>query len=238
MNKFAIVGISGLLISAVCLSAAATIGGKALYNSGFDFGGFDRPRCDFDASGKSASRSIDWSGGDSASIELPANAHYRRASGTQLLVTGDSAVLPHVRVRNGKIGLDCRGADYGSGLEITLPGRLFRKFAMAGAGSLTLDDIDQPDLKIEMAGHGDVTANGKTGKLALSMAGANDAKLGGLTADNASLELAGSNDAEVAATDNLKVEIAGRGEVKLRTEPQHLKTEIAGSGHIIHPNDM
>jgi hypothetical protein len=240
LKKLAVVAVSGLVVCAVCLGAAAALGGKALRDShfNFDFANWDKPRCDFTPSGKSASRSINWDSDDKAGIAIPADAHYRRGSGDQMVATGDSATIAHIRVRNGSVQMDCRGADYGSGLQITLPGRPFRKFSIAGNGSMTLEGIDQPDLKIEMAGHTHVTASGKAGRLALEMAGSNDAKLGGLAADNASLELAGSNDAEIAVHDNLKVEIAGRGEVRLLTEPQHLKTDIAGSGSIIHPNEL
>lgn len=236
INRSLVVGISGLAICIVCLSASAVIGGKALSDTGFDFGGLGLGRCDFGKSGKPGSRAIAWSGGSKASIEIPATVHYRRGSGDQLVVTGDSEVISHVRVVDGEVKMDCRMRHSGDRLDVTLPGRAFRIFALAGAGSLSLDDIDQPDLEIQMAGAGDIEATGRTEKLELNLAGAGDARLGALMADRVELNMAGSHDVEIAPKDDLEVNLAGSGKVVLRTEPRALETHILGSGRIIHPS--
>ncbi|HWY60987.1 MAG TPA: DUF2807 domain-containing protein [Rhizomicrobium sp.] len=236
INKFLVVGLSGLVIGVACLSASAVIGGKALRDTGFDFGGLGQERCGFSDSGKSGSRNLAWSGGNKASIELPAAVHYRRGSGDQVVIKGDSEVISHVRVADGKVKLDCRMRRNSDRLDVTLPGRDFRTFSLAGAGSLSLDDIDQPKLEIQMAGAGDIDANGKTGELELNLAGAGDARLGGLAADRVELNMAGSHDVEIAPKDDLEVNIAGSGKVVLRTEPSAIETHIFGSGRIIHPD--
>jgi hypothetical protein len=235
VNKFLVVGISGLAICVACLSASALIGGKALRDSGFDFGDMGKPRCDFNESGKPSSRSLAWSGGDKAGIDIPATVHYRRGSGDQLVVKGDSEVISHVRVIDGNVKMDCRMRHSDGRLDVTLPGRDFKAFALAGSGSLSLDDIDQPDLKISLAGSGDVEATGKTSNLNVNLAGSGDARLGALAADRVKLRMAGSNNVEVAPKDDLDVDIAGSGKVVLRTEPHALETHIAGSGRIVHP---
>ena len=109
INKFAlVVGLSGLAICVACLSASAVIGGKALRDTGFDFGSLGQDRCRFSHSGTPGSRTLAWNGGNKASIELPATVHYRRGSGDQVVIKGDSEVISHVRVNDGKIKLDCR----------------------------------------------------------------------------------------------------------------------------------
>jgi Putative auto-transporter adhesin, head GIN domain len=236
VNKFLLVGFSGLAICIACLSASALIGGKALSDTGFDFADLGWARCDFNESGKPGSRNIAWTGGDKAGIDIPATVHYRRGSGDQLVVKGDSEVISHVRIVDGDVKMDCRMRHGSDRLDVTLPGREFRTFALAGSGSLSLDDIDQTDLRIRLAGSGDVEATGKTGNLDLKMAGSGDAKLGAVAADRIKLELAGSNDAEVSPKDDLDVDIAGSGKVVLLTEPHALETHIAGSGRIVHPD--
>ena len=238
MNKFAVVGLSGVAVSIVCLTAAFAIGGKALRDGNFDFGGWDRPRCDFDSAGKSASRSVAWDGSDTVKIGINANVQYRPGSGDDMQVTGDPAVISHVRVEDGNIRLDCRGAYPGARLAITLPGRTFDKFEIGGAAHLTLNDLDQPNLKIEMGGANQITATGKTGDLRLEMGGANHADLGALVADNARIEMGGANEVDVAAKDDLSVTIGGAGKVRLHMEPRHLDTHIGGSGEIIHASEL
>ena len=50
--------------------------------------------------------------------------------------------------------------------------------------------------------------------------------------------MGGSNDVEVSAKGNLTVNLGGDGKVQLKTEPRHIDSHIAGSGRIIHPNDL
>ena len=76
---------------ALCLAAAAAIGGKELTN--FDFGGMNRPRCDFQTTGKPGRRSVAWTGGDRAKIEVPAQIHYRPGGNPQMLLSGDSGLI-------------------------------------------------------------------------------------------------------------------------------------------------
>ena len=241
MNKFAVVGISGLTISVVCLAAAAAIGGKALSNLGWSGNGMglgEGADCARGGSDQATSRSMPWTGGDEIAIAIPAKVQYRAGSGDAVIVTGDAALLPHIRISDSTLKLDCRWHGGHHALEVTLPGRTFRAFKIAGAGELTLASINQPDLKLEIEGAGEIKADGKTDRLKLEMAGAGDAKLGELTAREVRVEMAGANEAVIAPQDDLHVHIAGMGEVKLVTEPKHIESDIAGAGHIRHPNDL
>jgi hypothetical protein len=113
-------------------------------------------------------------------------------------VTGDPQVLAHLHVEDGDIELDCRG--WGSrteDLEITLPGRTFRKFELAGTGRLTLDKLDQRDLKIE-----------------IEMAGIGHADFGQLKSREARVEIAGIGKADIAPSEEARIEIAGPGRVR------------------------
>jgi len=233
-NKFAVVGVAGLVICVACLTTAAAIGGRELVHSNFAGIG-EGARCAFEPADKQGSRSMAWNGGDSVAIAIPAKVQYRRGAGDQVVINGDSAILSHIRISDSTIKLDCRWQDRGPGLEITLPGRQFRGFKIAGAGSLTLDDIDQPDLHLSIAGAGEIKANGKTENLDLDMAGAGNAELGPLAANRVHVHMAGANNAEISPKDDLHVSIAGLGDVKLLTEPRKIESDIAGAGHITHP---
>ena len=148
----------------MALGAAAAIAGKD--DSTFRPRTFfsDRPACNFDLAGHGASRT---SPGTAATRfrRRAGDARYQRGSGDAVTVSGDANLIQHVRVRDGKIELDCRGWYHDSRLAIDLPGRVFTKFGLAGSGSMNLNGIDQPDVKLAIAGSGDVTATGKTGKL-------------------------------------------------------------------------
>jgi hypothetical protein len=99
---------------------------------------------------------------------------------------------------------------------------------------MNLNGIDQPDVKLAIAGSGDVTATGKTGKLDAAIAGSGKMHLGQLAAGDVDLHIAGSGNTEIAPSGDLNVHIAGSGKVHLITEPRHMETKIAGSGEIFH----
>ena len=76
---------------------------------------------------------LDWDGSDHVGLAVRGHASYTPGSDRQVHVSGDPQVLAHLRVRDGDIEMDCRGwRDRTRDLTITLPGREFRKFAIAG----------------------------------------------------------------------------------------------------------
>lgn len=234
VNKFAAIGCSGLLVSVVCLTAAAIVGGRAL-DHGLDLGFWDQRGQCRKGSDHQVTRTLAWDGGDEVSIHVPAEVHYRQGEGQMLEVRGDEGTVSHLQLRHGRIELDCRDWGRDPDLTITLPGRPFRVFALYGSGDMTLENIDLPSLEIRMAGSGDVKASGKAGKLFLGMAGSGDADLAQLESGFTSVNMAGSGDADVRPNGFLDVHSAGSGDVTLHSEPQHIEQHIFGSGEIIHP---
>jgi hypothetical protein len=233
MKNLALIALGGLALSAMALGAAAAIADKDDKNIDFTFFS-DRPACNFDMAGKTASRTIPWDGSEGVSIAVPADARYQRGTGDAVTVSGDANLIQHVRVREGRIEMDCRSWHHDGRMAITLPGRTFTKFGLAGSGSMNLVGIDQPDVKLAIAGSGDVTAAGKTAKLEIAIAGSGKMHLGQLAAGDVNLHVAGSGDSEIAPSGDLDVHIAGSGKVHLLTEPRHIETKIAGSGEIFH----
>ena len=237
-KKLALIALGGFVVGAACLGAAMSIGGGSVLShlDDLDFGGWDGPRCAVALAGRDDTRSIDWNDSEQVQLEIPASVHYKRGQGDKLVLQGDAAVLPLVRLDGkGRIRFNCRVRHTGD-ITVTLPGRDFKSYSVKGAGDVTLEGIDQPSLEINVAGHSDVTASGKADRLEYNMAGAGDAKLGGLETAHAEVNIAGHGNTEINASDNLDVTIAGQGDVKLVTEPRHIETSIFGAGEIIHPN--
>ena len=240
-NRLILLAIGGILVAAICFGAAVGIGGRsALSHIGdlgdFDLGDWDSPRCGVTLAGHDDTRTIDWSGADEVQIEIPATVHYKRGEGDKLVVTGDAALVPMVRLdERGRIRFNCRLRHAGD-LTLTLPGRDFRSYSVKGSGDVTLEGIDQPTLEIDVAGRSNLTATGKADKLEYNLAGAGDAKMGGLQVERAELNIAGHGDTEINASDSVEVNIAGHGDVKLVTEPHHLEKNIFGAGEIVHPD--
>jgi hypothetical protein len=231
-SKFAVIAILGLTTSAICIGAAAAIGGREF--GGLDFPLFDGgPRCDAVAGATATSRTLDWDGSNHAGLAIHAVANYAPGNDDKVHVTGNPEVLAHLRVKDGMIKLDCRGwRERETDVTITLPGRKFEKFILTGTGKMNLDRLDQPSLTIQMAGVGSIKANGKVDDLTIKMAGVSKADFGQVTGRKARVDMAGVNKADIAPTDTADINIAGPSEVTLHSNPPHLDTKIAGPGRV------
>jgi hypothetical protein len=230
-SKIAIIAIIGMTASAVCIGAAAAIGGGQFNDILADpFGG---EHCDTVAGATATSRTLDWDGSDHAGLAIPGTANYAPGSDDKVHASGDAQVLAHLRIHDGTIEMDCRGwHSRAKDVTITLPGRNFRKFRLAGTGTMNLNGLNQPELSIDMAGVGTITANGKVDDLSIRMAGVSKADFGKVTGRKASVKMAGVNSAHIAPTEEADVDIAGPSEVTLHSNPPKLDTRIAGPGRI------
>jgi hypothetical protein len=236
-RKLVTIAILGLLTSAVCIGAAAAIGGGSLGN-GFA-GLFDHgPHCPGIDGATATSRDLDWDGSDKVELVVFSDARYTPGIDTKLHASGDPQVLAHLRIRDGKIDLDCRGWRDGDKITLTLPGREFRTFAIAGRSDLKLDRLNQSYMKAKIAGTGTIQANGRVDDLSVEVAGLGHADFGKVTGRSAKVELAGISSADIAPTETAKIKIAGPSTVNLHSDPKELDTHIAGPGslHKLGPN--
>lgn len=234
-SKLAIIAFTGFAVAAVCIGGAAAIGARQFGDNSFDFSVFDMPSCGrMDGAATATTRDLDWDGSDQAVLSVPARASYTPGSGERLHLSGDPALLAHVRVRDGHIEMDCNRWHIGrdSRIAVTLPGRHFRKFAIAGSGALTLNGLDQDQLKVSIAGSGSIHATGRVEKLDVHIAGSGDADMSAVASDVAKVHIAGSGNADIAPRDEADIHIAGSGDVNLHSYPARMDTHVAGSGHI------
>src|SRR5882724_9428340 len=101
VHKLAIVAVIGLTGSAVCMGAAAAIGGKE-FGDGLDFSMFgDRPRCEAIQGATATSRTLDWDGSNHVGLSVGGHARYTPGSDNKVHVTGDPQTVAHLRVRDG-----------------------------------------------------------------------------------------------------------------------------------------
>jgi hypothetical protein len=240
MNKLFIVAVAGLATSAVCMGAAAAIGGKSLADDlDLSFMG-GLPRCETIPGASAASRDIPWDGSDRVSLTIRSHAQYSPGNGTVMHVTGDPQILAHLRLREGHVELDCNNffgrSDRGN-LNITLPGRTFETFTIAGSGQLQLDEMNQDKLNIVIAGSGSVKGTGKVDHLEIHIAGSGDADLGQVTSSFTEVHIAGSGKTDIAPSNEADIHIAGSGDVTLHSHPQRMERSVHGSGRIREVSD-
>jgi hypothetical protein len=101
----------------------------------------------------------------------------------------------------------------------------------AGDTNAVLRGIQSEDLKLEIAGSGDMSAEGTADRQEITIAGSGKYVGGGMKSKDTKINIAGSGDAVVAASDSLDVSIAGSGSIKYYGDPR-IKQSIVGSGTI------
>jgi hypothetical protein len=100
-----------------------------------------------------------------------------------------------------------------------------------GDTTADLKGIHTNELKLEINGSGDMSAEGTADQQELSINGCGKFLGGGLKSKEAKINIAGSGDAVVSASESLDVSIAGSGSIKYYGDPK-IKQNVMGSGSI------
>ncbi len=101
-----------------------------------------------------------------------------------------------------------------------------------GSGDVSLMDLRQAGLVIEIEGSGDVTADGQVEQLDVSIAGSGDVDARELIARRGQLSIAGSGDISAHISQEVVARIAGSGDIVVRGNPSTRSKQVLGSGSV------
>jgi hypothetical protein len=229
-GKLAFVATTGLISAFVFLALGIGLSGGDWANARHWWGTI-RSTCGPAASTRQQV-TLPFSSGDDLAIDLPASVHYQPGDRTQAIVSGEPALLDHLRIEGGRLSLDCDPGWLASQLDVNLSGPAITDWKLLGSGDLTLSQINQPQLRLSIRGSGSVAATGAAQKVHLDISGSGTARLKSLTAQSAQIEVRGSGDAQITAQADADVSISGSGNVELFGHPL-LHSETRGSGRIV-----
>lgn len=225
-RSLAIVAVTGIGVSIVCLSMAGT-----LYPGGSWLDGVPWHPGIWKDDGVVGTRDLEWRGGD-IEVSIPAQVHFRRADGWRASVTGPQGAIGRLRIAGGLLRLAGPGGDGAAAIEVQLAGPAVGKVTVTGSGDVWLEQLDQPSLEVAVVGSGSVTATGAVRDLDVQVVGSGDADLGGLHTVDVDASILGSGDATVAPTGDARVRILGSGDLVLATKPRSLSSRVTGSGEV------
>lgn len=101
-----------------------------------------------------------------------------------------------------------------------------------GSGDVTLLDLQQDALDLEIQGSGDITVSGQVARLHVQVAGSGDVDASELIAEAADLSVAGSGDIEAFVRSDVRARVAGSGDIVVRGNPPRRDDYVVGSGKI------
>lgn len=256
---FLFAGVS-FVISIGCIAASAALISQDVNTHGWNMSVLEDgdhvrfKKGDFAKADLPVTKTLAWTGGDSLSVDVPADVVYTQGPTAGITLTGPQALLDRLQFNDGKLtytdgperqhivtlhwgqdGFDARDSDDNLKIVVTAPN--VKTFALAGNGDLSLHGYDQKSLDVTLSGNGSINATGHTDALKLTISGDGDADLEGLAIKDADITINGSGDATLAATGKAQVNIAGSGDVDLTIKPTSLVSHISGSGSVNQDGD-
>jgi hypothetical protein len=228
------IAVGGLSVGFVSLAIAYVLAGRD-FDALLDHGSFLAHSCGDGSDkvdAKQTERRLAWEGGDTVEISLPASVRYRGGEGSEIIVRGPPANIAHVEVHHGRITLDCHRYGGVRDIEVTLPGRAFRRIGLSGSARLAMENVNQPDLAFKISGSGTVRAQGSVDHATVQVAGSGDVRLADLAMKELTAKISGSGKIEAGPKDAATIRISGSGDVRLLSRPARLTSHVAGSGHI------
>jgi hypothetical protein len=158
-------------------------------------------------------RHLAWDGGDAIDIAVPATVRFVGGTGTEIVLRGSPGIIANVEVRGGRITLNCHSDVAMRDVEITLPGRAFRRIGLSGATNLIMENVSQPDLALDISGSGRTQAKGKVDRLSINVSGSGRALLGELAMKELAVRISGSGRIEAGPKEAADIHISGSGKI-------------------------
>ncbi len=237
IRTLTLIAVTGFALSLACLSTAVAIAGPDFVSRGAWAWGAHRDN--FGDSGEAvggpeATRQFAWDDSRTLSVSIPAEIRYVQAPGpARLNITGPTGLLDRIEVKDGAIHFrDGPFRSRGQRLRIELSAPNVRGFDIAGASELTVENYNQPELKLDMSGSGEARISGRAQTARVDISGSAEADLADLQVQGAEVDISGSGEARIAPTQWAEMDIAGSGQVDLLTNPPQVETDISGSGRV------
>jgi len=177
----------------------------------------------------------------------------------EITLKGESNLLEHIvtEVKNGNLLIRVeKGYNLSSsartGVQITVPVESISQVNLSGSGDIICGfplssdafeirvsgsgDVQLPleadRISVALSGSGDIGLSGTSRELSVSVSGSGDVNAFDLTAESVKVNVAGSADVEVTATQFLEARVSGSGDVEYRGNPKKVDAKSAGSGDI------
>jgi hypothetical protein len=102
---------------------------------------------------------------------------------------------------------------------------------VSGSGKADARGLAPDHLKVEISGSGEVSAQGTTNDLDLSISGSGSYRGEDMRSQRATVDISGSGGVVIAASETLKADVSGSGSIEYIGDPQ-VTQHLSGSGSI------
>ena len=153
-----------------------------------------------------------------------------------LAIETDENLLPHIKteVHNKTLHIDTKGSLFPTQkIRIVVSVPNITEFTSDGSTDGDINNINNSAFDIGIHGSGKLHLNGKSGTVHITTSGSSKIDATSLISENSDIQINGSGNIQVYATNSIGVQINGSGTVKYKGEPKSVNQQINGSGKII-----
>lgn len=118
------------------------------------------------------------------------------------------------------------------GVKVAVSAPALDSVVAAGSGTIDATGVKTESFRLELLGSGAATVQGTAERALVTLSGSGSERLFGLVAKRVEVNLTGSGDVEVHASEALKATITGSGNVVYEGGPPKVDREVIGSGTI------
>jgi hypothetical protein len=231
-KKLLVVAASGLVLAILLLSAAWVFGGSAMVTA-IHKGNWHFSIDDDDHDhGAQVTRSFTFNPDAPFTVDAPVHLHFVHGDHVSMTVSGSSALISALRWDNNHLSLRDGPIFSHHDLKVEIVAPRLPPMTMGGAGNVSLENLDQDELRLNLSGAGNVDATGKVHTANVTSSGAGNVDLGELDATDATVSIAGLGNIDVNASGKVDASVAGAGNVSLHRKPAQLTSQISGIGSV------
>ncbi|MCX6150104.1 MAG: DUF2807 domain-containing protein [Ignavibacteriales bacterium] len=152
-----------------------------------------------------------------------------------LKIIGDDNILPLIKtnIENGTLHIwNKKNISPRKKIRFEITTDNISSLNSSGANRIIVQNINNDELEVEVSGAGTTKLEGKTEYLNINLSGAANIKADKLKAKKVTVEISGASSADVYASEELRAEISGVGNINYYGNPQDVKKSISGLGSI------
>lgn len=235
-KKLLVVAASGLVLAILLLSAAWVFGGQAMmtavHSGGWHFSVDDDDHDHDHDHGATVTQVLAFDAASPLTVDAPVHLHFVRGDHVGMTVSGPPALVTGLLWDHNHLSIRDAPLFSHRALSIEIVAPQFPALNFNGAGDISLDNLDQPALRLNLSGAGNVTASGRVHTATVTSSGAGNVDLGDVDVTDATVAIAGVGNIDVNASGQVKASVAGAGNVSLHRKPAQLTSQISGIGSI------
>ena len=153
-----------------------------------------------------------------------------------LAIETDENLLPLVKteVHNNTLHVYTKGMLFPTNrirIAVSIPN--ITEFTSNGSTDGEINKVSNNALDVYIHGSGKLYLNGKSGNVKINTSGSSKIDATSLISEKSDIQINGSGNIQVYATNSIAVQINGSGTVKYRGDPKSVNQQINGSGRIV-----